>query len=247
MWTGKHTAILGAASVLCLGVGSVSGYMIARVRLQEEYDKKLDAEIAATAVLYKNLNKPSPEELAESLLESEAPPQKSPYDTTSSEVPAEVLAQVASSMARAQEQVEEEAKPFNAFENPLPEWNQADEEDSRRNGVPYIISHDEFYENQWEFEEGHLTYYEGDDTVADSRDEPILNQYEVVGELTLERFGHGSQDPNIVHVCNEKMQMIFEIARSSKSFAEDVLGFVDTTTELKHSDRPRKFRLDRDD
>lgn len=246
MWTGKHTAILGVVSVLSLGVGGVSGYILAKDRLQKQFDNRLDLEIEATRNLYANLNKPDPE----SLLEPEELPQKHQYDTTSDEVPSEILEQVASSMARAQEKVDEEAKPMgphNVFDNPLPDWNQEDEVDSRKNGVPYIISHEEFYENQWEFEEGHLVYYEADDTLADSRDEPVLNQYEVVGELALEKFGHGSQDPNIVYVCNEKMEMIFEIARSSKSFAEDVLGFVDNSGSLKHSDRPRKFRPERDD
>lgn len=246
MWTTKHTVILGSASVASLGVGCVSGWFAARRVLEKAYAIRLTEEIQQTKAFYDNLHKDDPEVLAEKFLDEESAPQKHLYDTTSDEVPTEVLERVASSMAKAQEELVVEAAPIgqeavhNAFDNPAPAWVQSDEEMERRNGVPYIISHEEFYENQWEFEEGHLVYYEGDDTLADSRDEPIPEQYNTVGELTLEKFGHGSPDPNIVYVCNEKMEMIFEIARSTKSFAEDVLGF-------QHSETPRKFRMGRDE
>lgn len=241
MWTGKHTAILGLASAISLGVGGASGWFLAKRQMQANYDEILKGEIDQVKAYYANLNKSDPEDLAASLVE-EGAPQKHPYDTTSDEVPKEVLERIAETIQAAQIKVDEEAKPLaeqehNAFESPAPAWVQEDEELERRNGVPYIISHDEFYENQWEFEEGNLTYYEADDVVADSRDEPINNQYEILGELTLEKFGHGSPDPNIVYVCNEKMEMIFEVCRSTKSFAEDVMG-------LQHSDTrmPRRGR-----
>jgi len=245
MWTGRHTAILGAASAVSLGVGSVSGYFLAKRKLGRQFDERLEQELQQMKAFYQTINKPSPEFLAEQLLDEEDLQPKHQYDTTSDEVPQEVLERIADNMAAAQAQVDAEAKPItehNAFEDPAPAWVQADEELERRNGVPYIISHDEFYNNEWEFEEGQLTYYEGDDTLTDSRDEPIPQQYATVGELTLEKFGHGSNDPNIVYVCNEKMEMIFEICRSNKSYAVDVLGYEDKETELKHSDRPLKFK-----
>lgn len=245
MWTGKHTAILGAASVTSLGVGCVSGFFLAKKKLEKTFELRLEEEIRQTKAFYDNLNKPDPADLAAQLLEEEETASKHPYDTTSDSVPQEVLERIAGSMAKAQAEMDEEAQPtpdtpHNAFENPAPAWVQADEELERRNGVPFIISKEEYFENQWEFEEGQFVYYEGDDTLADSRDEPVLNQYEAVGVAALDgdHWGHGSEDPNIVYVCNEKMEMLFEIARSTKSFAEDVLGFVEPTgKELKHSDR----------
>lgn len=241
MWTNKNLAILGGACAASLAVGSASGYLTARRLLDKAYAITLTEEIRQTKAFYENMAKPDPDALAEMLLESDELPQKHPYDTTSDEVPPEVLERIVGKMAEAEAEVAAEAEPMsdtphNAFENPAPEWVQADEELERKNGVPYIISHAEFYENQWEFTEGQLTYYEGDDTLADSRDEPIIEQYAAVGEISLDKFGFGSKDPNIVYVCNEKMEMVFEISRSSKSFSEDVLGF-------QHADNsPRKFR-----
>lgn len=243
MWSRNQIAILGGVSVTSLAAGSVSGFFLAKRILAKQFELRLEEEMRQTKAFYQNLVKPDPDALAEMLLDEEDLQPKHLYDTTSDEVPAEVLERIADRMRQAEEEIEAEAVPMadtdtphNAFESPAPAWVQQDEELERRNGVPYIISHDEFYENQWEFEEGQLTYYEGDDTLADSRDEPISEQYAAVGELTLERFGHGSNDPNIVYVCNEQMAMIFEICRSSKSFTEDVLGF-------QHADEsPRKFR-----
>lgn len=240
MWTGKHTAILSGVSAASLAVGCASGWFLARRTIEKAYAIRLTEEMRQTKAFYENLyGKDDPEKLVEDLgrevqdSDEEVPP-KSQYDYTSDEVPQEVLEKVASKMAKAQAEVEAEAAPMhNAFDNPAPSWVQQDEELERKNGVPYIISQEEFNTNEWEFEEGQLTYYEGDDTLADSRDEPIPEQYKAVGELTLERFGHGSSDPNIVYVCNEQMEMIFEIARSTKSFAEDVLGFQEGGT-LQH-------------
>jgi len=241
MWTRQHTAILGGVSAICLGVGLASGFAYAKRTLSAEFEKKLEEEVKQTKAFYQSLNKPDPEWLASQLLDEEDLQSKHQYDTTSDEVPQEVLERIAGRMAEAEKEIEAEAAPLpvaehNAFESPAPSWVQSDEELERRNGVPYIISHDEFYTNEWEFEEGQLTYYEGDDTLTDSRDEAIPEQHKYVGELTLERFGHGANDPNTVYVCNEEMEMIFEIVRSNKSYSEDVLGF-------QHEDTTRRFRV----
>lgn len=238
MWTNRQLATLGVVCATSLGAGGVSGWFLAKRSLNKKFEVELDREVKATKAFYQHLNKPDPEDLAKSYQEnldaSIAALSKHQYDTTSDEIPKEILDRIVEKVAEAEREIEEEAQPVseghNAFENPAPAWVQVDEELERRNGVPYIISHDEFYENPWEFEQGHLTYYEGDDTLADSRDEPIADQYAAVGELTLEKFGHGSKDPNIVYACNEGMEMVFEIARSTKSFSEDVLGF------LQHGD-----------
>lgn len=245
MWTRNQIAILGGVSVASLAAGCASGFVLAKRTLSKQFEMRLDEELRQTKAFYQNLVKPDPDALAEMLLDEEDLQQKHPYDTTSDEIPPEVLERIVDNMRRAEEEVQAEAAPIedtphNAFENPAPAWVQQDEELERRNGVPYIISHDEFYENQWEFEEGQLVYYEGDDTLADSRDEAIPNHKNFIGEAALENFGHGSGDPNIVFVCNEQMETIFEICRSTKSFSEDVLGFM-------HNDKPqRKFRPERD-
>lgn len=245
MWTGRHTAILGAASVVSLAVGSVSGYLYARRVLGAQFDARLEEEIKQTKAFYENLQKPDPDDLAAHLVgkDFDGDSQINVYDTQTVEMPEEIAA-LANKFAEAEAEIEEEAQPleYNAFEDaPKTGWDQQYEDDSRKNGIPYIVSEEEFNENALDHEQGHLTWYGGDNVLADSKDEVISDETKYVGDRALDNFGHGSQDPNIVFVRNEMMEMDFEIAKSNKSYSEDVLGF------LQHSDRPRKFRDSRAD
>lgn len=102
---------------------------------------------------------------------------------------------------------------------------------------PYVISHDEFYDNEKDYEQTHLTYWQGDNVLADERDQPIPDEEGTVGEDNLTRFGHGSKDANIVFVRNDQIEVDFEITRSFGKFAEEVMGFDagDDKEALKHS------------
>ena len=100
---------------------------------------------------------------------------------------------------------------------------------------PYIIHHDEFYENETDYEQATLTYYEGDDTLADEKDVPVPDEDSVVGEDALVAFGHGSKDKNVVFVRNDKLELDFEIVKSNGKYSVEVLGLDDTENELRHS------------
>ena len=243
MWSHKHTAILGLVSAASLAGGYALGSTLVRRKLEAQFNERLDRELAETKKFYENIFKSEdPDELARLLVPEEmqeAIEDMQQYDTQTTEIPQEVL----DKLRAAEEELEEEAGPLlpDPDDNPEGVWDQQKEEDERRNGVPYVISHDEFFENQWEFEEGDLIWYDGDGVLADSRDEAIPNPELFVGDC-LTKFGYGSNDPNIVYVCNEQMESVFEICRSNKSFAEDVLGLVPTDEkQIKHSAR-RNFR-----
>lgn len=145
--------------------------------------------------------------------------------------------------------VEEELKievkrtEVNIFAGDLEEFNQELEEAWREENPdsPFIISKEEFLENDPEYNQVTITYYEDDDVLADEQDRPVDNQVQLVGNDALEKFGYGSGDNNIVYVRNPNLDIDLEVLRSTNSYAATVLGF-------KHSDRrtPRKFR-DSDD
>lgn len=113
---------------------------------------------------------------------------------------------------------------------------------------PYVITHDEFYENEKDYEQIHLAYFQGDDTLVDERDQPVPDEDASVGNDNLTKFGYGSKDENIVFVRNEVLEADFEITRSMGKYAEEVLG-LDTESGLKHSNGRgnRKFRLHQED
>jgi hypothetical protein len=105
---------------------------------------------------------------------------------------------------------------------------------------PYIISYDEFVQGEKEYEQTGLRWYEGDDTLTDDKDVPIpaTTVDEIVGDENLQKFGHGSRDPRIVYVRNDKMEVDFEVAKNDSSFQSAVLGF-------QHSDRPGSRKVPR--
>lgn len=103
--------------------------------------------------------------------------------------------------------------------------------------VPYVINIEEFTDDNEDYDKLSVTYYEGDDVMADERDGVIPEPSTLVGADALTRFGEGSDDENIVYVRNEKLTSDFEIVRDARSYASVVLGLEDDTVT-----EPGKFR-----
>ena len=138
--------------------------------------------------------------------------------------------------------VEEEV--VNAFEqdDPQPEpedpWNQIVEQQNRGPVHPYIIHKDEHMANDDEFEQVTLTYFAGDDVLSDERDTVIAEPDVIVGLDNLQKFGFGSNDPNVVYIRNPRLEVDYEVIRSEGSFAQEVHGF--QGDDLQHSERRRR-------
>jgi hypothetical protein len=96
---------------------------------------------------------------------------------------------------------------------------------SRTPGEPYVVSRDEFMEHEDDsFNQVTLTFYAGDNVLADDQDEVIFDVDDLVGEDNLNRFGHGSNDPNVVYIRNERLTLDIEVLQSHGEFAVEVLG-----------------------
>lgn len=119
------------------------------------------------------------------------------------------------------------------FDKNTAEWDYAKEVKSRDPDVPYVIHKDEYTQNEKEYEQATLTYYEGDDVLAAHDDSVIDDQDETVGVENLGKFGHGSGDPLVVHVRNDRLGIDYEIVKSNGTFSQEVHGF-------RHSDEPAK-------
>lgn len=119
-------------------------------------------------------------------------------------------------------------------------WNQDFEESMRSEDGPYIISQEEFFADE-RSDQGYLqdsmTYYEGDDVLADMTDAPQYDHKLMVGELI---FGHGSKQDDIVYVRNPKLKMEYEISRDPGSYEHEILN--DGIMQDIPKDPPRKFR-----
>lgn len=213
----------------CTVGGALIGYGVAGKRLATKYQKLADDEIAAMHkhyILKQRANAPKPG-LDEVI-------QANGYGAPQ--------AQVADKPAETSEPARGEPTVVvqNIFNNGEPEdiWDYATEVKSRNAAQPYIIHVDEFKEGHEEHEQSTLTYFTGDDVLCDERDTPIDDVDALVGLDNLERFGHGSNDPNALYIRNEPLGRDIEIVRSSGKFATEVHGFNDD--ELKHSERRQR-------
>ena len=123
-------------------------------------------------------------------------------------------------------------------------WDWDEELKSRTDKAPYIIHEEEFAAHEEPtYEQSTLTWYAGDEIMADSKDTPLYMWKEVTGDNL--RFGHGSSDPHSVYIRNPQLKGEYEILIDEGSFEEVVLGLSAEeeieADELKHS-RYLRFR-----
>lgn len=122
------------------------------------------------------------------------------------------------------------------------EWDYDVELEQRTDDKPYIIHEDEFNENEPDYEDMVLTYYAGDDVLANDQDEPVDDVEGLVGRRNLRKFGHGASDPNMLHVRNNLRGLNIEISRSSGKYGTLVLNYdaEDDVPAERPSRRPRR-------
>ena len=116
------------------------------------------------------------------------------------------------------------------------QWNYEDERSVRTYDAPYVISVDEYMADEAGCEQSTVTYYVGDDIMADEYDVPMYDFNGMMGPL---KFGHGSNDSQAVYIRNEKMKMEWEVLRHSGRFDVEVRGYdvqdAYAKEEAKHS------------
>lgn len=262
----NNPVTLALVGVVALAAGGVGGYFLGVKRLGNEFDERLAFEIEETKEFYANLYKTDPDGAVmtpQQVLEERHGPQaaadavriyqgRQAAETAFDEVDEQDEAQIRKIQeARLQSvslvhpvEVVETTESRNVWIDP--HFDYEEEVKLRTTTKPYIITHDEYFEAEKEYETISLTYFEDDDTLVNERDEPIREIDKMVGEDHLARFGHGSKDKNIVYVRSDRLETDFEIVKSTGSYLEQVLGIKDEPSgELKHSDqrdRRRAFR-----
>jgi hypothetical protein len=128
---------------------------------------------------------------------------------------------------------------FDEYEN----WNYDLESKKRTKEAPYVLHRDEFFDEENDYSQSTLTYYAGDNILVDEDDTPIYNHDAVVGELL---FGHGSGDPNVVYIRNDRRKAEYEVIYDKGLYSVEVLGLEiednERVKDLKHSRLPHRFR-----
>jgi hypothetical protein len=235
------------------GLGGALGYFVTRRKLETKYNEIAEDEIAEmrqhyhdkARALENTVAKPQLEDLVREQGYTTEPPMAV---TPPSEVVEAAKDAEGAVDPRPQPEVAEEnvfAKPPVPAEEvgtPLVDerWNYQEERVRRSPLKPYVIHRDEKDENQV-YDTTTFTYYEEDDVLCNERDEVVdpSERDMLVGEANLERFGHGSGDPSIVYIRNDKLEMQMEVVRSPNSFAEEVHGFQHSESDTRRHHRDR--------
>lgn len=242
----RETAIVIGVSITSTVIGAVSGYFYAKRQLRDEYEAIAQEEIDQARNFYSALNKKidfeTPAQAAEKLIPAEERVVIT-EETASKAAQATAIYHGMVFAPKSADVVEEETS--NIFVNGEPlnpdDFDLEEELNNRVNGVPHIVTKAEYDENEGDNEQQVLTYFSGDDTLVDEDEKPIDRVEETVGVANLQRFGAGSEDPNIVYIRNDRMGVDFEVLLSRGLYSEEVLGLT-SEDELAHSSMPRRSR-----
>jgi hypothetical protein len=145
---------------------------------------------------------------------------------------------------------DEAAKIKNAFEdNELydasdDDWVWEDELSMRSDKTVYVITREEFDDDNMGYRQSTVNWYEGDRMLSDELGEAIYNWPSHIGsELP---FGHGSGDENVLFIRNENLKWEYCVTKDPGRFDQDVQGHAVEleyeADDLKHSKQPLKMR-----
>lgn len=133
----------------------------------------------------------------------------------------------------------------NVFSNPDDVWDEDEEQAKRVEGQPYVITKDQFFNSDTEYNQHTLTYYAGDDILVNELEAVIYNPKEIVGEYV---FGHGSGTATVFYTRNETLEKEFEVVKELGKYEVEVLGHTIEQdyedSDLRHSSTPTRFRGD---
>lgn len=106
----------------------------------------------------------------------------------------------------------------------------------QRGPGPYVITEEQFSEECFDFQKLTVRYFNADKVLADNQDAVIKDIKWTVGEETLKQFevNPNPDQPYIVYVRNEKIEVDFEICLDYGSYVEVVLGYGTANPKPRH-------------
>jgi hypothetical protein len=146
-------------------------------------------------------------------------------------------------LTKNEEEPGDDVEARSVFAHTDDEWDYEKEVTTRTQTEPYVLHKDEFYADELSYAQSTLTYYAGDDILVDEDDTPIYDR-SVTGDLN---FGHGSGDPNVVYIRNNKRKAEYEVIKDPGLYSVEVLGLEiennERVRDIKHSSN-RRFRME---
>ena len=240
------TQVLVRATAFLVGAGAgfVAGYYFTKRQYESKIDTKVAEEVAATKRFYNKV------ETADDVVTASIDALIGQYKVSNPFSGARVVGK--------QDLDEPESKPEPVVEQRIfndpsvklvttePEFDWPDELARReaRPLDPYVITEEEFLQNEPENDQMSVTWYAGDGVLTDDKEQPVPEPAAdaLVGLENMEKFGYGTHQHSVVHVRNMRVGTDFEVKYSGMNYAREVLGY------LEHSElRSRSYRRFRGD
>lgn len=111
-------------------------------------------------------------------------------------------------------------------------------------GEPYLISEEDYFANEAEYELDTLTYYAVDETLVDEKNSQIDRVDETIGYRHLHMFHEDkSKGKTSLYIRNDEHQTLYEVILVDNSYAAIVLGLSEETLGIKApKERPKRMR-----
>lgn len=240
----QQILILSATALVGAAAGTGLSLTVLKKRLQLKYEQLAQEEIADAKEFYASVHKPELSDVAKDLL-----PKSELVENAAQAVKSYGGHDLVSDPRTAVKVPESTTQ--NIFVDGAPmdvdttDFDYEAEIAQRSEAAPYIISKDEWAQGEKDYDQVELTYFAGDDVLADDKSKHIPDSDDVVGDLNLHRFGYGSGDNNILYVRNDRLEQDYVVVKSDGEYTKEVLG-------LRHSDtgrhagsrKERRFRGD---
>jgi hypothetical protein len=240
----KHDALLAGVGAAAFGGGLAAGYLLARHRIQRRFQQDLDqlkahyatkAKIAERAGLLEHFEVVPA--LGTTRLRRDEAGSVGPYR----DVPARRVVRAESDIDGGPEHAGSDGEgpdgqPEAEDDGPEVVYDPSDdldpvqlpgnsgEPDSRGPG-PYVISEAEFFGEQENYAKLSIMYYQKDNVLVDDKAEPIPDIRATVGPDIAQKFGLDPENPYIVYVRNDKLEVDFEVALDYGAYVEVVLNY----------------------
>lgn len=206
---------IGGAFLTGLALGAVSGAKFVERKLTLEFEERLEKETDAVRAFY-GIKKEfaTPGEAVEKLIPPAVVEAMNAYQGDDKHP---VAYHKIVKSEKTDSEIIEEVEQFDEVVNNV-------FEKTVDHGPIYIITPAEFEQNETDYIQQTLTWYEKDNVLTDAREDKIEEPDKVVGLIVVRDFLENQEDPHVLHVRNETLQLDFEVLRSEKYYAVEVLG-----------------------
>lgn len=248
----QQIIVLVAVGAVAFGAGAGISWLVANRRLKTKYEMLMEEELEKTREFFANRQYVETEALEhpldpeEMLREVEASEKKVTRAENEFRTPYHDLDGLNAVVESGTDVDEVEAVEKTVFEEDVEaEWEMANTQ-NRQQRKPYVISKDDFFDSENDWNQFTFTWFDGDGVLADEKEDMVPDPDVIVGNWNLERFGWLSESPNTLYVRVPEHEMELEVIKSDGTFAAEVHGFTHSEDDFERRRKGGRVRFGED-